>query len=83
MSAVEKAPWMPDFQKDERVQYFLVGKAGCPDNPDEAKPSMPLKAPGRNAPITLAFALGAAGLCCSPVLEEMQLPIDLLSLIHI
>lgn len=76
MSAVEKAPWMPDFQKDERVQYFLVGKAGCPDNPDEAKPSMP-PAPGRNVPITLASALGGAGLCCSPVLEEMQLPVDL------
>lgn len=66
VSAVEKAPWMPDFQKDERVQYFLVGKASCPDNPNEAKPSMPLKAPGRNAPITLAFALGGALLLTRP-----------------
>lgn len=49
MSAVEKAPWMPDFQKDERVQYFLVGKAGCPEYPDEAKPSTPPR-PWQNCP---------------------------------
>lgn len=31
VTATEKAPWMPDFQKDEWVQYFLEGKVSCPD----------------------------------------------------
>lgn len=32
MSATVKAPWMPDFQKDEWVQYFLVGKVSRAGN---------------------------------------------------
>lgn len=42
VSVMEKAPWMPDFQKDERVQYFLVGKVSHPDNLSLAQPHVPL-----------------------------------------
>lgn len=76
MSAMEKAPWMPDFQKVEWVQYFLVGKISCPGNLSMAQPCVSPHAPSLPQHPSGQEALGAAAhpslkKCSSPLISVM------------
>lgn len=67
MSAMEKAPWMPDFQKDEWVQYFLLEKVSRPGNFSLAQPHVP--------PDPLTTRRGGAGCRSHPSLKKCSSPL--------